>query len=67
MVLIVATLFGAGGVPPLIGFLADAVSFSFAFAAAGVATLAFIVCFRVFPAGGSTRRADSMETRSAPR
>jgi MFS transporter, NNP family, nitrate/nitrite transporter len=52
MVLIVATLFGAGGVPPLIGFLADTVSFSFAFGAAGAATLVFIVCVRVFPTGG---------------
>jgi NNP family nitrate/nitrite transporter-like MFS transporter len=64
MVLIVATLFGAGGVPPLIGLLADTVSFSFAFAAAGVATLASLVLFRGFPAGGATRRADSGGTRS---
>jgi NNP family nitrate/nitrite transporter-like MFS transporter len=61
MVLIVATLLGAGGVPPLIGLLADTVSFSFAFGAAGVATLAFVVCFRVFRAGGTTQRADSEE------
>jgi NNP family nitrate/nitrite transporter-like MFS transporter len=40
MVLILATLVGAGGAPPLIGVLADHVSFSFAFAAAGVVTLA---------------------------
>jgi len=67
MVLIVATLFGAGGVPPLIGVLADTVSFSFAFGVAGATTLAFIVCFSAFPAGASTRRADSRETRSASR
>jgi len=67
MVLIVATLFGSGGVPPLIGVLADTVSFSFAFGAAGVATLAFIVCFRVFPAGGTVQRAGSGETPSASR
>ena len=67
MVLILATLFGAGGVPPLIGVLADAVSFSFAFGAAGVATLAFIVCFRVLPTGGTARRANTAATRSDSR
>jgi MFS transporter, NNP family, nitrate/nitrite transporter len=67
MVLIVATLFGAGGVPPLIGVLADTVSFSFAFGAAGATTLAFIVCFRVFPTGGTSARAGNRETRSASR
>jgi len=58
MVLILATLFGAGGVPPLIGFLADTVSFSFAFGVAGAATLAFLVLFRFFPSGGATQRDD---------
>jgi NNP family nitrate/nitrite transporter-like MFS transporter len=67
MVLILATLFGAGGVPPLIGFLADAVSFSFAFGAAGAATLAFIVLFRCFPSSGATQRADSRDTPAASR
>jgi NNP family nitrate/nitrite transporter-like MFS transporter len=65
MVLIMATLFGAGGVPPLIGFLADAVSFSFAFGAAGAATLAFLVYFKVFPGGRTARRPDSERTSSA--
>lgn len=67
MVLIVATLFGAGGVPPLIGFLADAVSFSFAFAAAGMATLAFLVLFRFYPSGSVPQRPDGADTRPAPR
>ena len=58
MVLIMATLFGAGGVPPLIGLLADTVSFSFAFGVAGAATLAFLVLFRFFPSGGATQRDD---------
>ena len=64
MVLILATLFGAGGVPPLIGVLADAVSFSFAFATAGAATLAFIVLFRYVPSGGAALRADRGDTPS---
>ena len=66
MVLILATLFGAGGVPPLIGFLADTVSFSFAFGAAGAATLAFLVLFRFFPAA-ATRPAAAEENRHVPR
>ena len=67
MVLILATLFGAGGVPPLIGLLADGASFSFAFGAAGAATLAFIVCFMVFPAGGAKPRGGSRDTPTASR
>jgi NNP family nitrate/nitrite transporter-like MFS transporter len=43
MVLILATLVGAGGVPPLIGLLADHFSFALAFGAAGAATLALLV------------------------
>jgi NNP family nitrate/nitrite transporter-like MFS transporter len=65
MVLILATLFGAGGVPPLIGFLADTVSFSFAFGVAGAATLAFIVLFRCFPSSSATLRDDNRDTPSA--
>jgi NNP family nitrate/nitrite transporter-like MFS transporter len=65
MVLILATLFGAGGVPPLIGLLADTVSFSFAFSVAGAATLAFIVLFRCFPSSSATLRADNRDTPSA--
>ena len=67
MVLIVATLFGAGGVPPLIGFLADTVSFSFAFGAAGAATLAFLALFRFYGSGRATPRSEAMGTRSASR
>jgi NNP family nitrate/nitrite transporter-like MFS transporter len=67
MVLICATLFGAGGVPPLIGLLADAVSFSLAFAAAGAVTLAFIVCFRFFSAGKGRQRIDSRDAPSVSR
>ncbi len=67
MVLILGTLFGAGGVPPLIGFLADTASFSFAFAAAGAATLIFIACVSVFPAGGTAQRSDGRGARSASR
>jgi MFS family permease len=54
MVLIVATLFGAGGVPPLIGVLADTV-FSFAF---GVAERRPRL-HRVFLPRRRMRRADS--------
>lgn len=63
MVLILATLFGAGGVPPLIGILADSVSFSFAFGVAGVATLAFLVFFRFFRSGSATRPFEDRENR----
>ncbi len=65
MGLIVATLFGAGGVPPLIGLMADNVSFSFAFGATGVATLAFLVLCRFFPSGGTARPATDEENRHA--
>lgn len=67
MVLILATLFGAGVVPPLIGLLADTVSFSFAFGAAGAATLAFIVYFKGVPSGGVMSRADNRDTPTNPR
>ncbi len=40
MIMVIASLIGAGSVPPLVGFLADHFSFSFAFGAAGVGTLA---------------------------
>jgi MFS transporter, NNP family, nitrate/nitrite transporter len=67
MVLIVATLLGAGGVPPLIGLLADTVSFSFAFGAAGAATLVFVVCFSVLPSAGPLRGRDGGEIPSTSR
>lgn len=49
MILVLASLFGAGAVPPLIGVLADHVSFAFAFAAAGAATLASVLLFGRIP------------------
>ncbi len=67
MVLILATLFGAGGVPPLIGLLADTVSFSFAFGVTGAATLVFIVCVGAFPAGSAAQRSGDRDKRSASR
>jgi MFS family permease len=67
MVLMFATLVGAGAVPPLIGFLADTVSFSFAFSAAGAATLAFLVFLGCFPARGVTPSDGDEGTRAASR
>jgi NNP family nitrate/nitrite transporter-like MFS transporter len=67
MVLMFATLVGAGAVPPLIGFLADTVSFSFAFSAAGAATLAFLVLLGCFPARGVTPSDGDEGTRTASR
>ena len=67
MVLILASLIGAGGVPPLVGFLADRYSFSFAFGAAGVATLASLLLFGFFPPRSTAKSADDGENRSAPR
>jgi len=60
-------LVGAGAVPPLIGFLADTVSFSFAFSAAGAATLAFLVFLGRFPARGVTPSDGDEGTRTASR
>ncbi len=65
MVLIFATLVGAGGVPPLIGFLADTISFSFAFGAAGAATLALLMLLGRFPLRGAIRLADDEEKRAS--
>jgi NNP family nitrate/nitrite transporter-like MFS transporter len=65
MVLIFATLIGAGAVPPLIGFLADTVSFSFAFGAAGAATLASLMLLGRFPLRGAIRSADDEEKRAS--
>ena len=67
MVLILASLVGAGGVPPLVGFLADSHSFSFAFGAAGLATLASLVMLGFFPSRGSTRGAEDGMRRPASR
>jgi MFS family permease len=67
MVLIFATLVGAGAVPPLIGFLADTVSFSFAFGAAGAATLAALVLLGRFPSRGVIPSDGAEGTRAASR
>jgi NNP family nitrate/nitrite transporter-like MFS transporter len=67
MVLILASLIGAGVVPPLVGFLADRYSFSFAFGAAGVATLASLLLFGFFPPRGTAKSADDGENRSTSR
>jgi hypothetical protein len=52
--MIVAILVGAGGVPPLVGFLADSFSFSLAFSVAGLATLASLLLLGLFPSRKST-------------
>jgi MFS family permease len=67
MVLILASLFGGGGVPPLIGVLADGHSFSFAFGAAGLGTLASLLILRRFPGRGMTHAAEEGGHRAAPR
>lgn len=55
MVLVLATLVGAGGVPPLVGVLADHVSFSFAFGVAGATTLASLALLGFFPSRSVAR------------
>ena len=67
MVLILASLIGAGVVPPLVGFLADRFSFSFAFGAAGVAALACLLLFGFFPPRGAPQSADDRKNRSTSR
>jgi NNP family nitrate/nitrite transporter-like MFS transporter len=54
LIMIVAILVGAGGVPPLVGFLADSFSFSLAFSVAGLATLASLLLLGLFPSRKST-------------
>jgi len=65
MVLILASLVGAGGVPPLIGVLADHFSFSFAFGAAGLATLASLVLLGFVPSRATGQSANDREDRPA--
>ena len=55
------------GSPPLVGFLADRVSFAFAFGAAGVATLASLLFLGMFSSPGSARGADDGKPRSTSR
>ena len=49
MIMIVGVFVGAGVVPPAIGSLADRFSFSLAFGAAGMATLASLLLLRLLP------------------
>jgi NNP family nitrate/nitrite transporter-like MFS transporter len=65
MVLILASLFGAGGVPPFVGFLADHVSFSFAFGAAGVGTLASLCLLGLVPSRATGRSSHDRGSCSA--
>jgi NNP family nitrate/nitrite transporter-like MFS transporter len=65
-VFVLAALIGAGGVPPLVGVLADHFSFSVAFAAAGGATLASLCLFRLVSSHDSGRRASTRTDRPAP-
>jgi MFS family permease len=67
MVLIVASLLGGGGVPPLVGVLADGYSFSFAFGAAGVGTLAAVLLFQRIPGRGIAYGREEGRYRSARR
>jgi MFS family permease len=56
MVLILAMLGGGGGVPPFVGFLADHWSFSFAFGAAGLVTLASVLLLGFVPSRAPGKR-----------
>ena len=65
MILIFGVLVGGGAVPPAVGFLADSYSFSFAFAAAGLVTLASLLLLGFFPSRGNMKREDSEKEGSA--
>jgi MFS transporter, NNP family, nitrate/nitrite transporter len=56
MVMVFASFVGAGGVPPSVGYLADHFSFSFAFCAAGLATLASVFLLGFAPSRARSRR-----------
>jgi MFS family permease len=66
MIMILGVLVGSGGVPPAIGFLADRYSFSLAFSAAGVATLASLALLGFFPSRNSLKR-EADGVRRSPR
>jgi NNP family nitrate/nitrite transporter-like MFS transporter len=66
-VMIVAVLVGAGAVPPGVGFLADRYSFSFAFGAAGLATLASLLLLGCFPSGTAPHGAIGARERPGER
>jgi NNP family nitrate/nitrite transporter-like MFS transporter len=65
LILILGMLVGAGGVPPLIGFVADSLSFPLAFGMAGAATLASLLLLGLFPSHKSAPRTDDGKERSA--
>jgi len=67
MVMIIGVLVGAGAVPPAVGFLADRYSFSFAFGAAGLATLASLLLLGCFPTRTAPHRATDARERSGER
>jgi NNP family nitrate/nitrite transporter-like MFS transporter len=67
MVMILGVLVGAGVVPPAVGFLADRYSFSVAFGAAGLATLASLLLLGCFPPRTRSRGANDARERSAER
>ena len=58
MIMVLGALLGAGGVPPAIGVLADAFSFSLAFSVAGLATLASLLLLGFFPSRTRAHRTD---------
>ena len=67
MIMILGFLVGAGGVPPVIGYLADSYSFSFAFSAAGLATLASAYLLGVFPSRTRMKKADDAKGQPVAR
>jgi len=67
MVMILGFLVGAGGVPPVIGYLADSYSFSFAFSAAGLATLASAYLLGVFPSRTGMNKVDDAKGQPGAR
>ncbi|HSB82335.1 MAG TPA: MFS transporter [Candidatus Methylomirabilis sp.] len=58
MIMVLGVLLGAGVVPPAIGFLADSSSFSLAFSAAGLASLASLLLLGFFPFRTSLQRTE---------
>jgi NNP family nitrate/nitrite transporter-like MFS transporter len=65
-VFVLAALIGAGGVPPIVGVLADHFSFSVAFAAAGGATLASLLLFGLVPSRACSHPAQARASSAAP-